>query len=225
MRKHFDEELLQVKSEFITMASVVDKSLLQAITALEKNDPVLARDVIELEPKILDFERLIERRCMLILLYQQPVASDLRMVSAIMKMISELRHLSNQATEISELIITNHTKIHFGEVEELVEMGQKVRRMTYDAIHAFSVSDERLARQVVSQDDEVDNLFTNAKKMIVKGIKTDACKPGTGVDALMISKHMEKIGDYSVAMAAWTIYMITNESVETILASSTNSNV
>lgn len=217
MRKHFDEELLQVKKEFIAMGSVVDRALLQAITALEKNDSQLAAEAIALEPEVLDYERLIERRCLLILLYQQPVASDLRMVSAVMKMIAELRHLTNQAAEIAQTIIASK-KSSFGNLYELVEMGKKVHRMTYDAIHAFSVENETLAREVISQDDEVDNLFLEAKKMVVKGIKKDIFKPGVGIDALMISKHLEKVGDYAVAIAAWTVFMITNTAVDDVLA-------
>ncbi len=217
MRKHFDEEMRQARNEFISMAALVDKALVQSLTALENNDVTLAQEAISLEAEVIEYERLLERRCMLILLYQQPVASDLRTVSAILKMITELHRMQNQTSELSQLVIDNSQKINYGTIEPLVEMAHVVRRMSYDAVHSFSVMDQNLAKEVISRDDQVDELFLAVKSLIVKGIKKDEFKTGAGVDGLMISKYLEKIGDYAVSIAAWTNYMISGESVDDVI--------
>lgn len=217
LRKQLDQELIQAKSEFMAMASVVDNALLQCVTALQESNVDMAQEAINLESEIMEYERLIERRCMLLLLYQQPVASDLRNVSAMLKMITEMRHLGNQAAEIATLVIANIGKIDYNEVNPLLEMAQTVRRMAYDAIHAYAVMDQELAKEAIDTDEKVDALFLEVKKTIVKGIKKDSFKPGAGVDSLMISKHLEKIGDYSVSIGAWTMFAITGQPAENFI--------
>lgn len=214
MRTRFDEELKQVRAEFIDMAALADKALALCIGAMEDKAYEELIKVKHIDNEVAQYERIIERRCLLLLLYQQPVATDLRMVSSLMKMIRDIRHLSDQADAVAHLISANKEKINYGEISQLVEMGKMVQAMAYDAVHAFSLRDEKLARRVIARDDMVDEAFLKVKKLFIKGLKNDSFKAGAAVDGLMISKYFEKIGDYAVEVAAWTIFMITAVPVE-----------
>lgn len=216
MRKRFDEEMQQLRNDFISMASLVDKSVAAMTEALPARRTDLVEELKSAETDAYHYERLLERRCTWLLVYQQPVATDLRLIKAYLKMIVDARRIATQAADMSELLASSAEKFDYTRMETLLKMADAVHSMTYDAIHAFTTKSESLARDIVRRDDYIDTLFLEVRQDIVKGLKKDMYKPSPAIDALMIAKYLEKIADHAVSIAKWTIFAVSGKEVNSI---------
>lgn len=214
MRKRFDQDIRDIKDELMAMAAVVDEALQLAIDAMIEGKAEAAATAANKENEIFEYERIIERRCMLLILYQQPVATDLRNLTAMLRMNKDLMRIGSQTVELSRLVQSNVKKVSFKGIDKLLEMAQAVRQMTYDAAHSYAILGEELARDVIQRDDTIDELFLEFKKGIVKGLKKDVYKAGVAIDTLLIGKYLEKIADHAASFAAYDLYVITGEPVE-----------
>ena len=209
MRNKFDEQLERLHVELIQMGAACEDAISAAAEALLKGDESLAAAAEEAERDIDQREREVENLCLKLLLQQQPVAKDLREISAALKMISDLERIGDQAADIAEL--TRYIRMPEGVKRmHIAEMAQAVIGMVTDSVDSFVKRDLDLARSVYTSDDKVDALFEKVKQELIELIAADAKCGETGLDLLMVAKYLERIGDHATNVAEWVEYSITN---------------
>ena len=208
MRNKFEEQLERLHVELIQMGALCEDGISAAAEALLQNNPGLAQTAIDAEREIDQKEREVENLCIKLLLQQQPVAKDLREISAALKMISDLERIGDQASDIAELVPYVHleegTGLHIG------DMARAVIRMVTDSVDSFVKRDLDLARAVYTADDKVDALFDQVKQELIGMIAKDARRGEQCMDLLMVAKYLERIGDHATNVAEWVEYSITN---------------
>lgn len=214
MRSRFDEQLDLLNSELCKMGALIEESIDCATKSLLKQNIVLARYTMTLEDKVDEKERKIEDLCLNLLLRQQPVARDLRIISAILKMITDMERIADQASDIAELAILLADERYIKKLEHIPQMATATAKMVGDSIDAFVGKDLELARQVVEYDDVVDNLFDTIKHELIERITENKEEGEQAIDLLMISKYYERIGDHAVNIADWVIFSITGEHIK-----------
>ena len=208
MRNRFDEQLFELNREIIEMGALCEEAISNAVKALVTGDVVLAGSIKEKDNAIDQKERDIENRCMKLLLHQQPVARDLRTISAAMKLITDMERIGDQADDIAEIVVFLDGHI-VDNMELIEEMAQETIKMVTNSVDAFVKKDIALAQQVVEQDDIVDDYFLRVKRGIISLITDQAVNGEVALDLLMISKYFERIGDHATNIAEWVIYSIT----------------
>lgn len=208
MRSRFDQQLERLHLELTRMGAQCEQAIAAGIKALLEDDDAMAGEAIAIEREIDQQEREIESLCMKLLLQQQPVARDLRMVSSALKMISDMERIGDQAADIAE--ITRHIggAPLPGQVR-LKEMAQAAAKMVAGSVDAFVKRDLNLAGSVIQYDDVVDELFVRIKEELTELIRRDASSAEEALDLLMIAKYLERIGDHAVNLAEWVEYSIT----------------
>ena len=208
MRNKFDSQLEKLNLELITMGSLCEDAISASVKGFLDDDDALCQKAVETEDEINRKERDIESICMKLLLEQQPVARDLRVISSALKMISDMERIGDQAYDIAEIakFVKNSnvkSKIH---IKDMAAAGTK---MVTDSVDSFVKKDVELARAVMAYDDKVDNLFNCVKDELVLLITEDKANGEFCIDLLMIAKYLERIGDHAVNIAEWVEYSIT----------------
>lgn len=211
MRNRFDKELDLLNEELTDMGSIVESSIEAAVTALIEQDAELAKRVVENDKEVDDIEKSIERRCLKLLLQQQPVASDLRMISSALKMITDMERIGDQAADISEITIRLVGQKYIKKLNHIPQMAKATIKMVRDSVDAFVRRDLELVKTVIDYDDEVDGLFHIVKNELIELIRESADNGEQAVDLLMIAKYLERIGDHAENIAEWVYYSITGE--------------
>lgn len=210
MRKKFDQELEAVKENLAKMGLLCEQGIEMAIEYIEKPDQKLETSIAETEQEIDDMERQIENQCLKLFMREQPVASDLRAVSAAMRMISDLERIGDHAEDIAEVAkYLNEDGSPAGSMNELREMSQAASAMVRNAVEAYAKKDLELANQVAASDDVVDSYFEKIKRDIATQISENVESAQHGLDSLMVAKYLERIGDHSVNLTEWVRFMIT----------------
>ncbi len=210
MRKKFDQELEAVKDNLAKMGLLCERGIEMAIEYIEKPDQKLETSIAETEQEIDDMERQIESQCLKLFMREQPVASDLRAVSAAMRMISDLERIGDHAEDIAEVAkYLNEDGSPAGSMNELREMSRAASAMVRNAVEAYAKEDLDLANQVAASDDVVDSYFEKIKRDIATQISENVESAQHGLDSLMVAKYLERIGDHSVNLAEWVRFMIT----------------
>lgn len=208
MRNKFDEQLGRLHVELIQMGAVCEEAISAAAEALLKGDTSLAAAAVEAERDLDRREREVENLCLKLLLQQQPVARDLRDISAALKMISDLERIGDQAADIAEL--ASYVRVPDGSgVLHIADMTRAVIGMVTDSVESFVRKDLELARAVCAADDKVDALFTQVKQELIDMLSADAAWGQQGLDLLMVAKYLERIGDHATNVAEWVEYSIT----------------
>ena len=208
MRNRFDEQLFELNREIIEMGAMCEEAIASAVKALTTGDMELAGKVKANSGAIDQMERDIESRCMKLLLHQQPVAKDLRLISAALKMITDMERIGDQAEDIAEIVtfLNGHTM----EGMELIEnMARETIEMVTASVDAFVKKDVELAQKVINKDDVVDDYFSRVKCDIITMIAENPADGEFALDLLMISKYFERIGDHATNIAEWVIYSVT----------------
>ena len=209
MRTRFDEQLRQLNIELIRMGSLCEEAISTSAKVLEGDSKAPVERVFSLEHEIDQLEHDIETRCMRMLLQQQPVAKDLRVISAALKMISDMERIGDQAADIAELTgyvadtIQQQNRLH------ITKMARAAVGMVTESIEAFVQGDLQLVQKVIRDDDAVDELFLRVRQELVQALKDESGKPNAILDLLMIAKYFERIGDHAVNVAEWVEYSIT----------------
>lgn len=210
MRKKFDQELEAVKDNLAKMGLLCEQGIEMAIEYIEKPDQKLEISIAETEQEIDDMERQIESQCLKLFMREQPVASDLRAVSAAMRMISDLERIGDHAEDIAEVAkYLNEDGSPAGSMNELREMSRAASAMVRNAVEAYAKKDLDLANHVAASDDVVDSYFEKIKRDIATQISQNVETAQHGLDSLMVAKYLERIGDHSVNLAEWVRFMIT----------------
>ena len=212
MRNRFDRQLLELNNELIQMGSLIEKAIELAIAALVKQDVDRAEEAIKFDEEIDQQEKSIEALCMKLLLQQQPVAKDLRLISAALKMITDMERIGDHAADISEMTIlmadSTYAKSNI-DIEIVKEMAKETTDMVIKSVDAFVNKDLNLARAVLKQDDKVDELFNQFKHQLILKINENVKNGEQATDMLLVSKYFERIGDHATNIAEWVIYSIT----------------
>ena len=211
MRNRFDRQLSTLNDELIEMGSMIEKSIETAIKALVNQDVDLARHAIEADEEIDRQERIIEDLCLKLLLQQQPVAKDLRLISSALKMITDMERIGDHASDISEITIALADQPYIKKLEHIQQMAKETMIMMVGSIEAFVDKDLEKANEVIKRDDVVDDLFDKVKKELIQMIHENADKGEQAADLLMVAKYMERIGDHATNISEWVIFSITGE--------------
>lgn len=211
MRNQFDHELALLNTELIEMGALIENAISRAVDALIKKDEDFAKAAIEFDLEVDNKEREIETHCLRLLLQQQPVARDLRLISSALKMITDMERIGDQASDIAEITIRLETKVDMDKINRISAMAKATIQMVRDAIDAFVARDLLQAHKVIICDDEVDHLFDNVRDDLINLIKTNQMDGEQVVDLLMIAKYFERIGDHAVNIAEWVVFSITGE--------------
>lgn len=212
-RTNFKKQLEQLNDQMITMGSMIENAIETAIAALVSQDTDRAEEAIAYDMEIDAQERKIEQLCYQLLLMQQPVAGDLRVVSATMKMITDMERIGDHAADISELTILMAGKPYIREISDIEQMAKHTTVMVTNSVDAYVNRDLDLARKVIQMDDEVDELFNSVKAEIIGEIRTGMDDGEQTTDLLMAAKYFERIGDHATNIAEWVIFSLTGEHV------------
>jgi phosphate transport system protein len=210
MRNRFDKELVRLNDSMIEMGSLCEAAIDKALKALADNDTDLAKEAMEDDANIDEMERDIEQQCYVMLLSQQPVARDLRNVSAALKMITDMERIGDQATDIAEIAVTADLTAEFHNLE-LDTMAKVASKMVNAAVDAYVQKDLNTVHDVYKQDDIVDQLFDKISAHIIHRIENKEIEGAKAVEVLMIAKYLERIGDHAVNIGEWVEFSITGE--------------
>ena len=209
MALRYSEQLDELNQTLTRMASFVEQSIADASRALKDQDIKLAEQIIKADDEIDSLEKQIESFCLQILLLHHPVAGDLRYISSILKVLTDLERIGDQAADISEISILLAKMPQHQDSPYISKMAELTQKMVIDCIDAFIRQDIQLAEAVINQDDEVDRLFQAIKDYIFAMIRTNAQDADLAVDYLVIAKYFERIGDHATNIAEWAIFAQT----------------
>ena len=215
MRSRFDEQLAILNRELIDMGALCEEAIALAAKALTDKDKTMAAKVAAMDAEIDQKERNIESMCLKLLLQQQPVARDLRQISAALKMITDMERIGDQAEDISEIVITLDGR--YAENSALLKgMAESTIQMVTESVDAYVKRDTALAHKVIEMDDIVDDYFDQVKAELISKIAGEPADGEYALDLLMIAKYLERIGDHAVNIAKWVLFSITGRHEETL---------
>ena len=210
MRNRFDRQLEKLNTELINMGALCEDAMTCAVHAIFDKDEALIEKAEERERQIDQMERDVENLCMRLLLQQQPVARDLRIISSALKMISDMERIGDQSQDIAEIAGFVHSTNLAGKVH-ISEMATEAVKMVTTGVDSFVKKDLSLAQRTIDMDDNVDRLFVEVKNELVGLIREDAQDAEFFLDLLMAAKYLERIGDHATNIAEWVIFSITGE--------------
>lgn len=209
-RKYYEMELQKLNASLLEMGEMIRMAIGGAVTALLEFDHDKAREIIAYDEQIDRQNREIEQQCYTLLLSQQPVAGDLRMVSAALKMTTDMERIGDRAADISEieLMLENLPTLSCAPIRQ---MATETSVMLIKSLEAFAQRDEEKANWVIDRDDVVDDLFDTVKSELIEAIRQNADNGEAATDLLMAAKYFERIGDHATNIAQWAIFSITGE--------------
>ena len=208
MRDFFQEQLNQLNQELIRMGAACEEIIEVASRSLTDYSADLAKSVSTVGAQIDESERTIETICMKLLLRQQPVARDLRVISATMKMITDMERIGDQAEDIVEIVphLITYPDAKFPKIREMAKAAQS---MVTEAVDAYVKQDLEMARKVMAHDDVVDTYFSKVKAALIDVIANHPSEGEYALDLLMIAKYFERIGDHCTNIAEWVEFSVT----------------
>lgn len=210
MREYYTAQLETLNTNMIQMGALCEDAISAAIQSLLEDDRTIAKKVADTELEIDQMERDIECQCMRLLLMQQPVATDLRVVSSALRMIADLERIGDQAFDIADITKSGSFQGFSGKVH-IKEMAKAAIHMVTDSVDSYVKQDVQLAKRVTEEDDVVDELFLKVRRELAELIHTDQNASEQALDLLMIAKYLERIGDHAVNVSEWVIYSVTGK--------------
>ena len=214
MRTRFDEQLALMNKELIQMGALCEEAISLTSKALEEGSREYAEKTVSLAADIDQMERDIENLCLKLLLQQQPVARDLRKISAALKIITDMERIGDQAEDIAEIILVLIKEGRAAErFEHIQEMTRAAVKMVTDSIDAYVSGDTELAQGVITYDDVLDDYFRRVRRSIIRQIAREPAEGEYALDLMMIDKYLERIGDHAVNIAEWVIFSLTGSKV------------
>ena len=214
MRNRFDRQLLELNNELIQMGSLIEQAIEMGISALVKQDVEKAEQAIKFDVEVDEQEKTIEALCMKLLLQQQPVAKDLRLISAALKMITDMERIGDHAADISEITSMLASEPYVLNLDDIKKMASETVIMLIRSIEAYVEKDMKKAQEVIRHDDIVDDLFDKNKADIIELIRHDPEKGEQATDMLMVAKYFERIGDHATNIAEWVIFALDDKKIE-----------
>lgn len=208
MRNKFDMQLELLNDQLTHMGQLCEEAINKATGALSDGSLERAKEVIAADEEIDQMEKDIERLCLKLLLSQQPVARDLRQISAALKMITDMERIGDQASDIAEIIISEK-KSEASDIPKIVLMSEAVAKMVRESVTAYVNKDLELSRKVMAADDYVDELFEENKSDLISYISKYQNRGRETIDLIMVAKYLERIGDHATNIAEWVEFSIT----------------
>ena len=210
MRNRFDRQLEELNEMLIHMGELCETAIEEATGALEGHDIARAKAVITADSEIDQMEKEIENLCLKLLLQQQPVARDLRRISASLKMITDMERIGDQTSDIAEIIISSEWEKMDENLDKLTAMATGVSKMVRNSVTAYVEKDLELARTVMKDDDEIDDYFDEIRDRMIQLIREADSRDGRKIfDLIMVTKYLERIGDHATNIAEWVEFSIT----------------
>ncbi len=209
MRNKFDMQLERLNGQLIHMGELCETAIGRATEALRQGSIEQAKAVREADEEIDQMEKDIERLCLRLLLQQQPVARDLRQISAALKMITDMERIGDQASDIAEIIISEK-KSEGADIPKIVQMSEAAAKMVRDSVASYVEKDLERSRSVIEADDEVDVLFEENKRELIEFIARNKGDQGReAIDLVMVAKYLERTADHATNIAEWVEFSIT----------------
>ena len=209
MRHYFDAELQDLNTEMRTMGHFIEVAIRSAADALRTCDVQKAHEAIAFDEQVDRKERHIEGLCIKLLLQQQPVARDLRMISAALKMITDMERIGDQAADIAEIVISLSEHKQRDGAAHLQKMADTASKIVTASVDAYVAQDADLAAKTIAQDDVIDHLFDTVKRELIEALRQFPEEGEYLCDLLLIAKYFERIGDHAQNIAEWVEYSIT----------------
>lgn len=209
IRSKFDRELEQLHIELIRMGGMVEEAIAKSVKALETGHNEMAEEVMKDDKNIDALEKVIETRCLKLLMLQQPVARDLRAISTALKMITDMERIGDQAADIADLSLRFKGQPFASTFVKIPQMASAAVSMVQGSIESFVKSDLKLAKQVMKSDDVVDALFEEVKNALIEEVTKNRDSSDEAIDCLMIAKYLERIGDHAVNICEWVEFSLT----------------
>ena len=208
MRTRFDEQLKQLNNEMIQMGSLIENAIQNAVRAFFDKDIELAKKIMDNDEVVDQEQKKIENICFQLLIQRQPVARDLRTITAALKMVTDMERIGDHAADISELtvVMADHTEIM--NRDDIKKMSAEAVMMLLHAIEAYVERDMDKAKEVIAHDDVVDELFIKVKSELIEAISKNPDCGEYAADLLMINKYLERIGDHATNIAEWVIFSL-----------------
>lgn len=207
----------ELKKEVASMADLALSNLREGLKAFKTNDLVLAREVMAKDEDVDQYEEEIAKQALKIIWKEQPVAGDLRLVTGILKLITDLERIGDHASDVAEMTLHLSDARNQRVMPITSKMAEHVERMVLKSIEGLVKVDEKLAYEVISEDDEVDDLFQNLISKMTQELKDDHIEPNEAIYILMVAKYFERVGDHAVNIAQWIIFMVKGTHKNTLL--------
>ena len=207
MRERYEEELRNLNASIIKMGKMIEVSIESSMVALTGENIEAAKQVEKNDEGIDAMERDIESQCMRLLLQQQPMATDLRLITAALKMITDMERIGDHAVDVADLVL-HLPNCKYGKMNEITKMSKEIIQMLHDAVQSYIEKDYDMAKNVIAHDDVIDDLYHTIKKDLVEKIRQTE-EGETILDYLLIAKYIERIGDHTTHIAEWVIYALT----------------
>ena len=211
MRSKFDEQLNVLNQEMMHMGTLIEDSIQKAIEAMIGQDVELAKTIMENDVEVDREQKKIENICFNLLMQQQPVARDLRVISAAMKMVTDMERIGDHAADISEMTIMMAKKPYVQTFDDIKKMASETVLMLIRSVEAYVEKDMKKAQCVIDHDDVVDELFDKNKQEIIEWIRKDPEAGEQATDMLMVTKYFERIGDHATNIAEWVIFALDDK--------------
>lgn len=216
-RKVYAQEMTQLRDSLEDMSNMVEASLNNLSFAIAQKNDDLAQQIIKDDRNINRMERSIESQCLFLITRQQPIAGDLRMISSILKVVTDIERIGDHASDIAELILRlSHRQLETCS-SHLQPMITASREMVHDAVSAFLSRDKDKSATVIASDDVVDSLFNKVKNDLTDRLKQGRSDADECIDVLMIAKYLERIGDHAVNICEWEIFKETGSIQDTLI--------
>ena len=212
-RNAFIASLNELNDALLKMAVLTEKALADSIDAMERDDKELAQKIYDNDDVIDDLEQEIETMCINIIATQQPLAGDLRLVTAVMKMITDLERIADHAADISEVILSMKVERGVFDLSGLIQMANQAKDMVKDSVKAYVSKNIELATQVCDRDEDVDRLFYEEVDTFRNMMAEDPALIGPATEYMFIAKYFERVGDHTTNIAEWAIFNITGKHV------------
>lgn len=214
MRSKFDEQLHLLNQEMMQMGSMIEDSIQKAINALIDQNVELAKKIMDNDTQIDHEQKKIENLCFNLLMQQQPVAKDLRVISAAMKMVTDMERIGDHAADISEMTILMSKTKYIPNLEHINRMASETVQMLIRSIEAYVEKDMEKAVDVIASDDVVDDLFDKNKAELIEQIQREPQSAESAADMLMVAKYFERIGDHATNIAEWVIFALDDKKMK-----------
>lgn len=211
MRTKFDEQLNMLNQEMMHMGTLIEDSIQKAVEALIHQDSGLAGKIMEGDNEVDREMKRIEDICFQLLMQQQPVARDLRVISAAMKMVTDMERIGDHAADISEITMMLSGKPYTQNLDIIKQMATETVLMLIRSIEAYVEKDKEKAQFVIDHDDVVDALFDEAKQKLIELIKMDSVDGEEAIDLVMVAKYFERIGDHAVNISEWVQFALNDK--------------
>lgn len=217
MRSKFDEQLKLLNQEMMHMGTMIEDSIQKAIEALIDQNAELAKKIMDSDSEVDREQKKIENICFNLLMQQQPVARDLRVISAAMKMVTDMERIGDHAADISEITIMMADQPYVQNLDDVKKMATETVLMLIRSIEAYVEKDMKKAQEVIKHDDIVDDLFDKNKADIIELIRHDPENGEQAADMLMVAKYFERIGDHATNIAEWVIFALDDKKADPVV--------